>query len=629
MKTKYRLSILITASLMIISQGCTWVLEEDPKTTFTNQYFETPQGIQDGINAAYASLRFQYGTNPALGLNVTGTDEFTYGPEPNYNTSGDNLPHKLLGTYDVSPSAGYLTVTFNRTFPIINMLNGLIQFAPNIAGMSEAEKVYIVAQARYLRAHYYYLLVGQFGAVPVDFGGGDYEFNKIPFYGFNRLDPELLKKNYDLMISDLIFASENLEVARRADAYKLSRAAALHLLAKIYLFRSYHPTLAQTTDAQNAYDAAIELINNRAMYGVALQQDFGDVHRQGTIGGKNNDYNTEILFAAERIPLNNLNNEYTNPGGIGDREMMANNCFNCNYEQPRLLTYPAVTGNDGDVIDGRPFALQRPLRKLAPTPWLTEVAFADKVNDSRYHNSFRTLWTASTQQAAGTAAYSTFITKLANHGRVLGDTAFYLADSPAQAATLTGKYYPVYSSATWYTNQRYPTSGGAVLVYPSLKKYDDVNRAAPNDASGRPVPIFRLSETYLLAAEAAFKLGDNAEAADLINVVRQRAAYRPSRPGMNAAQNTAANAAAAAAMEIDAGDIDLDFILDERARELCGEMLRWVDLAMRGDDVFVNRVKLNPDAQNVQPKHRLRPIPQQQLDAIEDTNKAQYQNPGY
>jgi hypothetical protein len=58
-------------------------------------------------------------------------------------------------------------------------------------------------------------------------------------------------------------------------------------------------------------------------------------------------------------------------------------------------------------------------------------------------------------------------------------------------------------------------------------------------------------------------------------------------------------------------------------------MLRWVDLAMRGDDVFVNRVKLNPDAQNVQAKHRLRPIPQQQLDAIEDTNKAQYQNPGY
>jgi hypothetical protein len=629
MKNRIRISLLTMIAVLAFSQGCQEILEEHPKTVFTNAYFETAQGLQDGINAAYAYLRFQYGCNPSLGLNVTGTDEFTFGPEPNYNPSGDNLPHKLLGTYDVTPSQGYLLTTFNRTFPIINMLNGLLEAAPKISSLTDTDRTRLVAQIRYLRAHYYYLLVGQFGAVPLDFGGGELVFNREPFYGFNRLDPDLLEKNYQVMIDDLTFASENLIDARPALEFRLSKAVALHLLGKVYLYRSYDPNLAQSTDAQSSYDASMELINNQAQYGVALMQDFGNVHKQGVINGANNDYNREILFAAERIPLNNLNNEYTNPSGIGDRENMANNCFTSNYEQPLLLT-PA----NRDVIDGRPFAFQRPLRKLSPTLWLVNVAYADKVNDSRYHNSFRTLYTMDTQNAAGTANYTSFVAGLAalTPPRALGDTAFYLADSPAQAAALAGKYYRVYSSDNWYTNLRYPgppAPSNVVLVYPGLKKFDDVQRAAPNDASGRPVPIFRLAETYLQAAEAALKIGNTAEAATLLNVIRQRAAYRPSRPGMTPAENTAANTAAAAAMTIAAGDVTLDFILDERARELCGEMTRWTDLAMRGETVFVNRVRLNADAQAVQAKHRLRPIPQQQLDAINVPDKTLYQNPGY
>jgi hypothetical protein len=586
MKRKFKI-LVVTIALLAVAQGCSDLLEENPKTVFTSDYFNTKQGLQDGLNAAYAYLRFQYGTNPSLGLNVTGTDEFTFGPEPNYNSSGDNQPHKLLGTYDVAPSAGYLLVTFNRTFPPINTLNALIEFAPNVAGLTDSERTQIIAQARYLRAHYYYLLVGQFGAVPIDLGSGELKTNTIPYTGFNRLDPDLLEKNFQVMIDDLTYASQNLMDARPAGEFRLSKAVAFHLLSKIYLFRSYNPDLVQAGDAQAAYDAAIEVINNQGLYGVTLMADFGTVHAQS------NEYNREVLFGAERIPLNNLNNEYTNPSGIGDRENMASNCFTSNYEQPTLLS-----PSGADVIGGRPFAFQRPLRKLAPTRWLTETAFADKLNDSRYHNSFRTVYTVNTQDAPGTTNYATFVSNMANltPPRVIGDTAFFLADSPAQAAAMgvTGgtpfgtKYYRVYSSNNWYSNQLYPgppAPGNVVLVFPSLKKYDDVNRAAPNDASGRPMPIFRLAETYLQAAEAAFQLGNTAEAATLINVLRTRAAYRP---GLSAGELSTR----VTAMQITAGDIDLDFILDERARELCGEMMRWVDLAMRGDAVFLSRVNL-------------------------------------
>src|SRR5690606_16826121 len=138
-----------------------------------------------------------------------------------------------------------------------------------------------------------------------------------------------------------------------------------------------------------AYDAAMELIDNAVAYGVELEQDFGDAYKQS------NEYNREILFAAERIPLDNVNNEYTNPSGIGDRENMAANCFTSNYE--------AVSFRNGaDPIQGRALLFQRPLRKLAPTKWLIDEAFADKVNDSRYHNSFRTVYTVEALALPGT-----------------------------------------------------------------------------------------------------------------------------------------------------------------------------------------------------------------------------------
>jgi len=83
-------------------------------------------------------------------------------------------------------------------------------------------------------------------------------------------------------------------------------------------------------------------------------------------------------------------------------------------------------------------------------------------------------------------------------------------------------------------------------------------------------------------------------------------------------------------MDITSSQVSLDFILDERTWELCGESVRWPDLARRNK--LIERVKLyNTDGANniTANKHELRPIPQSQLNNITDLNKAQYQNPGY
>jgi hypothetical protein len=125
--------------------------------------------------------------------------------------------------------------------------------------------------------------------------------------------------------------------------------------------------------------------------------------------------------------------------------------------------------------------------------------------------------------------------------------------------------------------------------------------------------VARLGETYLIAAEALLKAGKPGEALPYINTLRRRAAI----PGQEKA------------MEITVDQLNMEFILDERARELLGEMDRWFDLVRTG--TLVERVKkYNPDGgPTIQPYHALRPIPNDQIDRTDGGREAFPQNPGY
>ncbi|WP_312187221.1 RagB/SusD family nutrient uptake outer membrane protein [Sphingobacterium sp.] len=117
----------------------------------------------------------------------------------------------------------------------------------------------------------------------------------------------------------------------------------------------------------------------------------------------------------------------------------------------------------------------------------------------------------------------------------------------------------------------------------------------------------RLAETYLLLAEAYWRANKPAQAKDAINAVRARAK----------------------ASLVDASAINVDLILDERARELMGEEMRRMTLARFGEDVFLRRVQtLNPQSKTVVKKEFiLWPIPQEVIDS--NTGAAFPQNQGY
>jgi hypothetical protein len=127
-------------------------------------------------------------------------------------------------------------------------------------------------------------------------------------------------------------------------------------------------------------------------------------------------------------------------------------------------------------------------------------------------------------------------------------------------------------------------------------------------------PIMRLGETYLLRAEARFKNNNAQGAADDINVLRARAF--PEYPTKG---------------KVEASQITLNFILDERVRELYAEENRRMTLVRTG--TLLERAALNPD-ENVRGKiagltanHQLLPIPLDEI--LRNKDAVLEQNPGY
>jgi len=149
----------------------------------------------------------------------------------------------------------------------------------------------------------------------------------------------------------------------------------------------------------------------------------------------------------------------------------------------------------------------------------------------------------------------------------------------------------------------------------------------------------KFSEFYLIAAEAAVKLGKNNDAKEMVNVLRARAGKQTFSQNDNVAVSVDKSAEMVAATP---ATITIDFILDERSREFWGEGYRWFDLvrtqkwAERAGTYHIAGAgytdkDLQTFKRDIPAGFYIRPIPQGQLDGMEmtDEEKSAYQNPAY
>src|SRR3954471_23633535 len=85
MKLAYIKSFLAVALLLGAGSGCKKILEEEPRSIYTPDFFKTEKGVLGGITSQYAHLRFIYGQPYYYNTLETGTDEYTWGQSADAN----------------------------------------------------------------------------------------------------------------------------------------------------------------------------------------------------------------------------------------------------------------------------------------------------------------------------------------------------------------------------------------------------------------------------------------------------------------------------------------------------------------------------------------------------------------
>jgi hypothetical protein len=596
----------VAAGLAAALLACT-SLDENLITGVSSQYYATPDGLNSAVIASYAQLRGFYGREQLNSLTQVGTDTWMAADQGGSNNKEFDAYNAGLNS-SVAPAAN----TWNPAYQAINTLNAALDRGPNTSGIPQSTKDRLLGEAHFLRALNYFTLVQTFGDVTLSMHenqGVVAEAERAPAADV-----------YKAIIADLDSAIALLPLVQ-SDFGRATRGAAQTLRAKVYLTRAY-----KDYSPGKQADFAQALADAKAVIGsgqYSLEPVFADLwcvarpadpNRTGFC--ENTGYNAnrrEFIFTVQ------FSYDLTHYDA-GDQYNYLHLIYLSQYDNNGIWL-----GMPRDLNNGRPFRRTMPTQyelslwqKWAGTPGASDVV------DTRFDGSFQTVWIATVgnvRNSAGTCPACT------SNGIVnVGDTAAFMPNYQVTNAFRQSKPYVVLTTCpagqadpTVYCGDRNNANDGYTnwQRYPSLKKFQDNLRANLTAQEGGKVQvIYRLGEVYLLAAEADVGLGNTVEAAQLINVLRTRAASPAHK--------------ADPAFQVTPAQVTLDFVMEERERELAGEFNRWYDLVRPGAQYFVDRVKkYNPHAAaNVAVKHALRPIPQGQIDGV-IVGKPYPQNPGY
>ncbi len=577
--TKY----IVGLSLLAACNACS-LDEVNPGGTTADVVFSTEDGINALVNSAYVYYGAQfYGREDILMLTEGGSDLWI-------NIANSGYGRQMTKYDGLNSTVGQIRNTWNRFYEIVNYCNAGMERIGEVSFANEEEKRARIGEMSFLRAYAYWHLVEQYGAVDLrttETKTAVLTAERSPILAF-----------YDLMLADLDVAIANLPVAPipAADIGRATLKAAYGLKARVALTRVAYETSQTEKDRYYslASEAAQYVINNQAALQTSLYATPEEVFRPA-----NNKNNREALFTITHSTVNSLNPQPNNPNRL-------HIWFKAKYSAKAGMVRDLEYGADRNSNSGG--------MCFMPTRHLLELYNEDI--DRRYTDWFREKYYLNVDQYRWTADdLAAFEKPSSLQGTTLqrGDLALWFTKKKITTEKRNLSYALVDIDDT-YAATRVSSNARFNVHFPALKKYDDPNLPeAGSQVGSKDVIVMRLAEMYLIAAEAETMMaaGNKARAVDFINVLRRRAA----QPGRESE------------MLITQANLNLDYILDERGRELCGEHIRWFDLKRTGK-LYDYVQRYNPDISMVQPYHVNRPIPQQFLDAI--TNPTAFgQNEGY
>ena len=550
--------------------SCSDFLDASNKSNVTaKQSFATKEGLNNLVNNAYQHLQNVYAAPLFTSCFSAGTDMYA---------DARNKMNEALNTYEtLTPENTDIKNLYTYLYSGIRAANSVSYYAQT-AQVDEKTKGQLVGEARVLAAYEYYLLVNNFGGVPImkDFlttaDTGYPKSSAADVYAY------IISELEDVISKNVLQASTATKGGGR-----ISQETAKAILAKTYL------SAAWDLNKQEYFSKAAALADE-VIAGRRLTTPFAKLWKADGSG----DDNEEFLWDVE-YDLATTNN--TTSGGT---EWSG---YYCNY----------LGGNEDNI--------KATTSSYVPTLYALHCF---KKGDQRYDATFmKELPDINKGNAANTGYWTWYKNGESLVGKPVTRyySAWYETDADFEAwkaidpANRANTYrIPMDSQSKeaqnmdgrdmeYYDNQQ--------LVYGSspCKKFDDSKTAkTEKNTCYRDIHIITLPEMYLVAAEAYLKAGDNPKALARLNEVHQRAGL----PALT-------------------GTITIDDILDENACENFGNESRWMDL--RRTQTLVDRCnkynhEIEGKAAQYIGKKLLRPIPQAAIDANDQLTLAD-QNPGY
>lgn len=638
-------------------------LDEELTTQRNTDYFNTDEGVDALIVGVYNNLRFHHAFEWGFSMTNYGTDEFTVGGD------GSNA---MWNSYvaNLSPDITVVNVNTTHTYDLwdnmfagINTANLLLEkIDGGYTGNNATEGK---GTAHFMRGYNYFRLICQYGGVP------------LKLTSSNTVEREFTRASaaevFDQIESDLLAAYSELP-SNEVQEGKLTKSAAAHFLAKAYLWRASElndswNSSTKSADLDNVIKYATEVVNAHP-----LAPNYADLWNYTQPDGPNEQLD-EIVLAAQFSSGDASKTTY-------------NNQMHLHF----LSWYGDETGMSRDISGGREY------QRLRTTYYSYNVF--DHVNDSRLWKSFRTKTNCNKKATSGNVDYvpgdraQIFILNKPGDTR-FSDVRLTNEVTDAETGKVVGVAYVAYPAGAGADDKPFEDDA-YIKKFASLTKYTDGSRSTVAAGDGnRDGILARSAEDYFFIAEAYIRKGDYSQGASWLNKLRARAQWkagedREEHVDGGAAWNEDAlgwnvftqeqgkgvycnrssyyesNDLALGSLDAEASDLQVSditnvsslpaedqaivkklgyssaydvalcFLLNEKSREMCGEFVRWEDLA-RTKTLVARAKAFNKDAApNIDEHHYLRPIPQTYLDIIQKDGKAltqaeksEQQNPGY
>ena len=549
-------------------------LEEDPKGLISDSYAKTEEGVESLILSLYQ--RNRYLTERLVKFADTGTDLTTYA------TNGVGWPYEEAMIYNdpLMISNRWNSQFWKYLYKGLNVANTGVRYIQEAPIGNQEKKNKLVSEVHALRAFYLFLIVETYGPAS--------HYSETPSQSVitEGYQPGIAVF-YKRILEDLEIAFKNLDLPGNSKWGRMNIGVAKALKMRVLMaLAAYDSDIIAETGytQQKCYEETITLCNSLINdYNYKLLPDFASVF------DVNNQINDEIIWSIQ----------YTSDLVYNGMDMSE---IDCNHLHRYFVGwYNKSAKNTNQNIDGlwsHSRVYGREYRCIMPSYYFIKCF---NPFDKRRAQTFQTAWCRIPDNWNNDPDYS---------DTLLIRTLDHVSDEYIQSYNKKGIIVDDITDL-YDTNTGIPTINGRSCHHTMTKFLDPSRDEAKREEGFKDVILLRLGEVYITLAEAYVKTGQPEKAASIITDLRKRALI----------------AGHENELKVTAADMNMDFILEEGARELGCELNRWYMLKRSGK--FTEWIKEhNPDIKLIEDYHIYRPLPQDAL--YEVTNLDVFtQNKGY